>query len=98
VFFYTRDHALAEGFQTRNPKLGKPWESRNRRWGYILAYFKSILYILGPFGIFCGNLCIFPRFGMLYEEKYGNPALAAWRSGHRVRLKNRRSRARIPPG
>jgi hypothetical protein len=25
-------------------------------------------------------------------------ALEAWRSGHRVRLKNRRSRFRIPPG
>jgi hypothetical protein len=25
------------------------------------------------FGIFCGNLVIFPPFGILYEEKYDNP-------------------------
>jgi hypothetical protein len=37
--------------------------------------------ILRPFGIFCGHLVyfiviwyIFPRFGMLYQEKSGNPA------------------------
>jgi hypothetical protein len=32
-------------------------------------YFMTIWYILSQFGIF------FPRFGMLYQEKCGNPAL-----------------------
>jgi hypothetical protein len=29
--------------------------------------------ILRPFGIFYGYLVYFPRFGMLYQEKSGNP-------------------------
>jgi hypothetical protein len=29
---------------------------------------------LRPFGIFCGNLVHFPRFGILDQEKSGNPA------------------------
>jgi hypothetical protein len=29
--------------------------------------------ILWPFGIYCGHLVNFPRFGMLYLEKSGNP-------------------------
>jgi hypothetical protein len=41
----------------------------------------AIYTILRSFGIFCGNLeyfmvirYIFSRFGMLYQEKSGNPA------------------------
>jgi hypothetical protein len=59
-----------------------------------LEYFTVILYILWPFGIFCGHLVhfvviwyilrsfwyIFPRFGMLYQEKSGNPALQVYRA------------------
>jgi hypothetical protein len=30
--------------------------------------------IVWPFGIFCGHLVYFSRFGMLYKEKFGNPA------------------------
>jgi hypothetical protein len=33
------------------------------------VYFTATRYILRPFGI-----CIFPRFGMLFEEKSGSPA------------------------
>jgi hypothetical protein len=33
--------------------------------------------ILWPFGIFCGHLVYFPRFGMLYLEKSGNPGFNA---------------------
>jgi hypothetical protein len=33
------------------------------------VYFMAILYILWLFGI------IFSRFGMLYQEKFGNPGL-----------------------
>jgi hypothetical protein len=38
-----------------------------------LVYFKAIANILWPFGIFCGNLVYFPRFGILDQEKSGNP-------------------------
>jgi hypothetical protein len=30
-------------------------------------------HLLRPFGIFCGHLVYFFRFGMLYQEKFGNP-------------------------
>jgi hypothetical protein len=33
----------------------------------------AMLYILWSFGIFCGHLVYLPRFGMLYQEKSGNP-------------------------
>jgi hypothetical protein len=55
-----------------------------------LVYFVDIWYILWPFGTFCGQLVyvvairyfygymylwyIFYRFGILYQEKSGNPA------------------------
>jgi hypothetical protein len=39
-----------------------------------LVYFTAILYILGPFVIFRGHFGIFFRFGMLYQQKSGNPA------------------------
>jgi hypothetical protein len=62
-------------FQTRNPNLGKFW--RALEW-MILVYFMSIF---GPFGICCGHfvkfygyLVYFSRLGMLYQEKYANPA------------------------
>jgi hypothetical protein len=38
-----------------------------------LDYFRAIGNILWPFGIFCGNWYIFPRFGILDQEKSGNP-------------------------
>jgi hypothetical protein len=46
-----------------------------------LVYFTAFWSILRPFGIFCGHLeylwsfgiHIFPRFGMLHQEKSGNP-------------------------
>jgi hypothetical protein len=44
-----------------------------------LVYFTAIGNILSPFGIFCVNLVwyISPRFGILYQEKSGNPATHA---------------------
>jgi hypothetical protein len=36
-----------------------------------LVYF--IWYIVRSFGIFYGHLVYFPRFGMLYQDKSGNP-------------------------
>jgi hypothetical protein len=39
----------------------------------MLVYLMGIWSILLPFGIFYGYLVYFPRFGMLYQEKSGNP-------------------------
>jgi hypothetical protein len=39
-----------------------------------LVYFTAIRYILRPFGIFYGHLVCFTRFGMLHQDKSGNPA------------------------
>jgi hypothetical protein len=36
------------------------------------VYFTAIWYILRPFGISHGYFVYFSRFGMLYQEKYGN--------------------------
>jgi hypothetical protein len=38
-----------------------------------LVYFTDIWYISWPFGILCDTLVYFSRFGMLYQEKSGNP-------------------------
>jgi hypothetical protein len=38
-----------------------------------VVYFTAIGNILWPFGIFCGHLEYFPHFGILYQEKSGNP-------------------------
>jgi hypothetical protein len=64
-------------FQTKNPNLGKFW--RVLQWK-ILVYFMTIWSILRPLEIFYGNLAyfvviwyIFSRFGMLHQEKSGNP-------------------------
>jgi hypothetical protein len=40
-----------------------------------LVYFMDIWCILWPFGRFYGRLVYFYRFGMLCQEKSGNPAL-----------------------
>jgi hypothetical protein len=38
-----------------------------------LVYLKAYWYILLPFGIFSGYLVYFHHFGMLYQNKSGNP-------------------------
>jgi hypothetical protein len=65
--------------QTENPNLGK--FCRVSLWK-ILLYFMTIWSILGTFEIFYSHLVyfvviwyIFPRFGILDEEKSGNPGL-----------------------
>jgi hypothetical protein len=40
-------------------------------WSILQSY---ICYILRTFGIVRGNLVDFSRFGILYQEKSGNPA------------------------
>jgi hypothetical protein len=64
-------------FQTKNPNFGKFW--RVLQWK-ILVYFMSIWTFLGPLEISYGHLVyfeviwyIFPRFGILDQEKSGNP-------------------------
>jgi hypothetical protein len=60
-------------FQTKNPNLGK---SCNERYWYILwtiVHVTVFCYIVWTFGIVHGNLVNFSRFGILYQEKSGNP-------------------------
>jgi hypothetical protein len=45
-----------------------------------LVHFTVFWYILLTFGIFCGNLLYFSRFGILYREKSGNPDMYKSRS------------------
>jgi hypothetical protein len=58
-------------FQTKNPNLSIFWMVLQWK---ILVYIMAIWYILWQFGIFCGHLEYFNRFGTLYYEKSGNPA------------------------
>jgi hypothetical protein len=39
-----------------------------------LVFFTVFCYILWAFGIVRGNFVYFPHFGILYQEKSGNPA------------------------
>jgi hypothetical protein len=64
-------------FQNKNQNLGKFW--RVLQWK-MMAYIKDTSTILrsfatfyGYFGIVCGNLVYFIPFGILYQEKSGNP-------------------------
>jgi hypothetical protein len=45
-----------------------------------LKYFTDIWDNLWPFGTFCLHLVIFSGFGIMYQEKSGNPALVCWQS------------------
>jgi hypothetical protein len=38
-----------------------------------LVHFTAFWYILWTFGILCGNLVYLSLFGILYQEKSGNP-------------------------
>jgi hypothetical protein len=61
-------------FQTKNTTLGKFWTILHWK---ILEHFMDTWSNLRPLGLFCGfygHLVYFSRFGMLYEEKSGNPA------------------------
>jgi hypothetical protein len=40
--------------------------------GYF-EYFMPTWYIVGPFGVICGHLVFFLRFGKFYQEKSGIP-------------------------
>jgi hypothetical protein len=57
-------------FQTKNPDLGKIWRVLQLN---ELEYCMAIWSILQLFGIFMVFWHIFLRFGMLNQEKSGNP-------------------------
>jgi hypothetical protein len=57
-------------FQTKNPYLGIFWRDLELK---MLVYFVSICNILQPIGTLWPFGKIFPLFGMLYQEKSGNP-------------------------
>jgi hypothetical protein len=63
-------------FQTKDATLGKFLRVLHSQ---ILVYFMTIWSILRPLEIiygrlgFFGHLVISPRFGILYQEKSGNP-------------------------
>jgi hypothetical protein len=63
-------------FQTKNHNFVNFGLSCNGRCWYILRIF-GLFYVhlifLLPFGIFRGNLGYFLRFGILHQEKSGNP-------------------------
>jgi hypothetical protein len=79
AFFANKQECQMAYFQTQNPNLGKFW--RVLQWKmlvYFMAiwstYITAIWYILWPFGVFYGFLVYLYCFGMLYQDKSGNPA------------------------
>jgi hypothetical protein len=68
-----RSESQQQGCQTvcfSNPNLGEFWGALQWK---ILVYVKTIRNMLWPFGIFCDNSLYYPHFGILYQEKSGNP-------------------------
>jgi hypothetical protein len=67
-----RDRVARWFFQTQNPpKLGK--FCRVLDWKMFI-YFMAILNILWSFGIFYDHSVRFSGFGIMYQEKSGNPS------------------------
>jgi hypothetical protein len=58
-------------FQTKNPNLGTFW--RALKWK-MQVYFR-VIWNIWPFGNVGAIWYIFPRFGILCQEKSGNPGL-----------------------
>jgi hypothetical protein len=66
-------------FQTKNPNLGNFWSALD--WN-MLVYFTAvwsifrihIWYTVWRFGTFCVHLVHFSSFGIMQQEKSGNPA------------------------
>jgi hypothetical protein len=67
-------------FQTKNPTLGTfwralDWKMENARFYGHIEYFTDIGECLWPFGTFVLVWYIYSGFGIMYQEKSGNPAL-----------------------
>jgi hypothetical protein len=65
-------------FQTKNPYLGKFWRALKWKMRVYFAYghleyFTVIWLIIWLFGYVVVIWYIFPRFGILHQEKSGNP-------------------------
>jgi hypothetical protein len=65
-------------FKTKIPYLGKFWKASHRMENVgifhgHLEYFTAIRYILWSFGNVVVSWYIFPSFGILCQEKSGNP-------------------------
>jgi hypothetical protein len=62
-------------FRTKNPHLGKfGWAFDWKKLVYFMAIWNIIRPIcLWPFGNLVAKCNIFPRFGILRQEKSGNP-------------------------
>jgi hypothetical protein len=60
-------------FQTKNPNLGKFWRENAGIFYCHLEYCTVIWYILWPFGKVVVIWYLFLRFGILCQEKSGNP-------------------------
>jgi hypothetical protein len=65
-------------FQTKNPNLGKFW--RVLHWKMLVYFMETwsilmsfVLLDIWTFGIVRGNLVHFSHYGILYQEKSGNP-------------------------
>jgi hypothetical protein len=68
-------------FQTENPNLGKFFRASDWK---MLIYFMAIWNTLRIFGTFCDHSVlvvliwyIFPYFGIMHQEKSGNPGSIA---------------------
>jgi hypothetical protein len=84
------------------------WHIFKQNWVKLmtLVYFMAIWSIVMPSGIFCGQLVyflvkciyIFPRFGMLFQDKSGNPVLGRpfVRPSNYSKLKTSFLRSRCP--
>jgi hypothetical protein len=53
--------------------LGKCWSALDWKMLIYLKYFMDIWDTLWPFGTFCVHLVHFSGFGIMYQEKSGNP-------------------------
>jgi hypothetical protein len=77
-FFSLRQGCQMVSFRTENPNFGKLL--RVLQWKMLVYFmaiwsiFNTIWHILWPFGISSLVLVHFTNFGMLYQEKSGNPA------------------------
>jgi hypothetical protein len=74
-------------FQTKNPDLGKFWRALDLK---MFIYFMATWNILRRVGIFYDHLvhfvfiwCIFSGFGIMYQEKSGNPG---WELKNAIRI------------
>jgi hypothetical protein len=62
-------------FQTKNTTLGKFWRALERKVWVYLEHFKAIWYILWSSGYLGEIRYAYARFGILCQEKSGNPLL-----------------------